>query len=110
MLLSHLGRSVPCDSPKPSSFHFTPLTQLRFSSRIPIPARRLSRLQYWYMECIVLLHRFFFTGVIHSVYPETRVQIFAGGLGCLFAYIAFLLTRPFHHDICDVIGGRGCRG
>ena len=61
--------------------------------------------KFWYCESIVLLHRFFFTGLIHLLFAESRLQLFIGSLGSLLTYIGFLLTRPFHHDICDAIGG-----
>ena len=31
--------------------------------------------RYWYMESVSLLHKLFFTGAIHNVWPETRFQV-----------------------------------
>jgi len=52
----------------------------------------------------VLLHRFLFTGVIHIVYPETRLQLFFGAFFSLISYATFILRRPFAHDLCNAIG------
>ena len=54
-----------------------------------------------------MLHRFFFTGCILILYPETRVQVWFGSVFCLFVYVAFMLTRPFKHDIVDIVQA-GC--
>ena len=59
--------------------------------------------KYWFCELAVLMHRFVFTGIIHIIYPETRLQLFAGVLCALFTYVVFLFTRPFKHPLCDMI-------
>lgn len=64
---------------------------------------RIYKDQYWYCEPASLLHNFFFTGVIHIVMPETRVQIWVGVFVSLMTYIAFLLTRPYKYYICTMV-------
>ena len=59
--------------------------------------------KYWYCESLSLLHRFFFTGVIHLALPETRVQIWFGVIVSLFVFVSFQLTLPYHYDICDSV-------
>ena len=48
--------------------------------------------KFWYCEPIGLLHNFFFTGVVHILAPETRLQIWIGVFVSLITYIAFLTT------------------
>ena len=57
--------------------------------------------RFWYTESLSLLHKAFFTGIIHIIGAGTRIQIWVGVIGSLFAYITFILTMPFKHDICD---------
>ena len=57
--------------------------------------------EFWYVESISLLHKAFFTGVIHIIEPGTRIQIWSGVVGSLFIYILFLLSMPYKHDVCD---------
>ena len=59
--------------------------------------------RYWYCESLSLLHRFFFTGLIHLTWPETRVQIWVGVLASLFVYVNFQLSLPYHFDLCDTV-------
>ena len=61
--------------------------------------------EYWYVESIVLLHRFIFTGAIHNIAPESRVQLFVGGLLSFLAFVLFILTKPFRHELANVVGG-----
>ena len=56
---------------------------------------------FYYGEAISLLHKFFFTGCIHIIAPESRLQIWAGALASVFCFIAFLLTKPLRYEICD---------
>jgi hypothetical protein len=39
---------------------------------------RLYKPHFWYVEPISLLHNFFFTGVVHIIEPESRLQVWAG--------------------------------
>ena len=63
--------------------------------------------KFWFCEALWMLHRFFFTGAILILYPETRVQVWFGSVCCLFVYVAFMLTRPFKYDIVDIVQA-GC--
>ena len=58
---------------------------------------------YYYGEAISLLYKLFFTGVIHVIAPDTRWQIWAGALVSFFCFVAFLLTKPLRHDLCDYV-------
>ena len=42
-----------------------------------------------------------FTGVIHLIAPETRLQLWCGMLGSLLTFILYLQARPFKHAIVD---------
>ena len=61
--------------------------------------------KFWYCEALSLLHKLFFTGVIHLIKPGTRLQIWSGVLGCIVTYAIFILTFPFKYDICDWVQG-----
>jgi hypothetical protein len=63
---------------------------------------RIYKDEFWFCEPASLLHNFFFTGVIHIVMPETRVQIWVGVFMSLLTYIAFLLTKPYKYFICTM--------
>ena len=58
---------------------------------------RIYKPQYWFVEPFALLHNFFFTGVIHIIWAETRVQIWVGVFVSLIVYICFLLSRPYKY-------------
>ena len=64
---------------------------------------RLYRPEFWYVEPIALLHNFFFTGVVHVIEPETRIQIWAGVFASLISFTAFILARPYKYFICTAI-------
>ena len=55
------------------------------------------------MEPLSLLHRFFFTGVIHLIFPESRVQLWAGVLGSLLVLVGFQYTLPYASELCDAV-------
>ena len=57
--------------------------------------------RYWYAESLSLLHRFVFTGLIHLIEPESRVQLWAGTLMCFLVFVMFMLTLPYRHVLCD---------
>ena len=61
--------------------------------------------KYWYCESLWMVHRLFFTGVILIVYPETRVQIWAGAVMGLFVYVAFMMTRASRVSMNTCIAG-----
>ena len=56
---------------------------------------------FWYCEAVLLLHKLAFTGVIHLIAPETRLQLWCGMLGSLLTFILYLQARPFKHAIVD---------
>ena len=57
--------------------------------------------RYWFMEALMLMHRFLFTGVIHVIMPETRVQLWVGSFLSALIFTMFMLTLPYRHAICD---------
>ena len=59
--------------------------------------------KYWYMETLSLLHRFVFTGAIHLVFAETRVQIWIGVVLSLVVFVTFQLTLPYQASICSAV-------
>ena len=61
--------------------------------------------KFWYGEAISLLHKLFFTGVIHLIAPGTRMQIWAGTLSSIMVLMLFILTSPFKFDVCDWVQG-----
>lgn len=59
--------------------------------------------RFWFMESISLVHRFVFTGLIHLLWPETRVQLWLGVVLSLLVFVGFLLLRPYRFESCNIV-------
>ena len=57
--------------------------------------------RYWYGEAVSLLHRFFFTGVIHIIFPESREQIYVGVVVCFTCFVLLIVSVPYESSICN---------
>ena len=59
--------------------------------------------QFYFFESILLLHKLFFTGIIHIIRPGERLQIWAGTIMSLFTFLMHQRTVPFRHNLADVV-------
>lgn len=57
--------------------------------------------EFWYMEAVWMMHKFYFTGVIHLILPATALQVWAGAFGCVGVFTVTLHLRPYRSYICD---------
>jgi hypothetical protein len=55
------------------------------------------------MESVLLIHKLFFTGVIHIIYPEKRLQIWVGIVASLLTFVSWMLYKPYVSDFCDSV-------
>jgi hypothetical protein len=57
--------------------------------------------RFWYAESVALVHRFLFTGVIHVMFPGTRMQIWCGTVLALLC--TFVFNKPYRYDLCNAV-------
>ena len=48
-----------------------------------------------------MLHKFFFTGLILVLMPESHEQIYFGVVGCFASFVLLMLASPYRHPSCN---------
>lgn len=57
--------------------------------------------EFWYMEAVWMLHKFYFTGVIHLIAPSSALQVWAGAFGCVIFFTLTLQLQPYKSYVLD---------
>ena len=58
--------------------------------------------EFWYFEAVWLMHKFYFTGIIHLIEPDnSAVQIWAGAFMCVIFFVICLQYKPYRSYLCD---------